>query len=169
MATDAPQSGPVTPAGQLDLKSAPMPEVETELGYSPGGLSQAEAVARLERYGPNEIGEHKTNPLLKFLSYFWGPIPWMIEIAVILSGPPPPSRPTPTTKSTRPEQNSNTPVETRRREPLRSRSGPARVDRGRCTHSFGSGVAGCFLSELHARGEAELRVDVGEVGLHGAR
>jgi hypothetical protein len=24
--------------------------------------------------------------LLKFLSYFWGPIPWMIEAAVILSG-----------------------------------------------------------------------------------
>jgi H+-transporting ATPase len=24
--------------------------------------------------------------LLKFLSYFWGPIPWMIEVAVILSG-----------------------------------------------------------------------------------
>ena len=41
MATDAPQSGSVTPAGQLDLKSAPMPEVETELGYSPDGLSSA--------------------------------------------------------------------------------------------------------------------------------
>ncbi len=26
------------------------------------------------------------HPLLKFLSYFWGPIPWMIEAAVILSG-----------------------------------------------------------------------------------
>ncbi len=38
------------------------------------------------QYGPNEIAEHKTNPLLKFLSYFWGPIPWMIEVAVILSG-----------------------------------------------------------------------------------
>ena len=40
----------------------------------------------MAKYGPNEIAEHKTNPLLKFLSYFWGPIPWMIEIAVILSG-----------------------------------------------------------------------------------
>ena len=43
-------------------------------------------MTRLAQYGPNEIAEHKTNPLLKFLSYFWGPIPWMIEIAVILSG-----------------------------------------------------------------------------------
>ena len=34
---------------------------------------------------PNEIEEKKTNELLKFLSYFWGPIPWMIEAAVILS------------------------------------------------------------------------------------
>ena len=40
----------------------------------------------MAQYGPNEIAEHKTNSLLKFLSYFWGPIPWMIEIAVILSG-----------------------------------------------------------------------------------
>ncbi len=35
--------------------------------------------------GPNELVEKKTHPFLKFLSYFWGPIPWMIEIAVILS------------------------------------------------------------------------------------
>ena len=32
----------------------------------------------------------------------------------------------------------------------------------------GLGVAGCFLDELHAGGQAELGVDVGEVGLHGA-
>ena len=31
-----------------------------------------------------------------------------------------------------------------------------------------SGVAGCLLSELHARGESQFGVDVGEVGLHGA-
>ncbi|MGA9366120.1 MAG: plasma-membrane proton-efflux P-type ATPase, partial [Steroidobacteraceae bacterium] len=48
-------------------------------------MTQAEAAKRLTQYGPNEIEEKKTNPLLKFLSYFWGPIPWMIEAAVILS------------------------------------------------------------------------------------
>ncbi len=69
-----------------DVKSLPMAEVEKQLGSSPDGLSKAEAAKRLEQYGPNEIAEHKTNPLLKFLSYFWGPIPWMIEVAVILSG-----------------------------------------------------------------------------------
>src|ERR1700739_449473 len=28
---------------------------------------------------PNEIEEKEPNPYLKFLTYFWGPIPWMIE------------------------------------------------------------------------------------------
>jgi H+-transporting ATPase len=74
------------PAAKDDLKSLPMPELEARLGSSPDGLSQAEAQKRLTQYGPNEIEEKKTNPLLKFLTYFWGPIPWMIEAAVILSG-----------------------------------------------------------------------------------
>jgi len=69
-----------------DLKSLPLLEVEKRLGSSPDGLSQAEAQKRLAQYGPNEIEEAKTNPFLKFLTYFWGPIPWMIEAAVILSG-----------------------------------------------------------------------------------
>ena len=62
-----------------------MPDLEKKLGSSPKGLSQAEAQKRLAQFGRNEIEEEKTNLLLKFLSYFWGPIPWMIEVAVILS------------------------------------------------------------------------------------
>ncbi len=86
-----PDSTPVVkpeskPDAKDDLKSLPMPEVEKKLGSSPKGLSQAEAQKRLAQYGPNEIAEKKTNVFLKFLSYFWGPIPWMIEAAVILSG-----------------------------------------------------------------------------------
>jgi H+-transporting ATPase len=68
-----------------DLKSLPLAEVEKKLGSSPDGLTQAEAEKRLKQYGPNELAEKKTNELLKFLSYFWGPIPWMIEAAVVLS------------------------------------------------------------------------------------
>ena len=77
--------GPEPDAGD-DLKSLPLPEVEKRLASSPDGLTQAEARGRLARYGPNEIEEKKENPLLKLLAYFWGPIPWMIEAAVILSG-----------------------------------------------------------------------------------
>jgi H+-transporting ATPase len=78
--------GGAKPDSKDDLKSIPMPELEKKLGSTPDGLSQAEAEKRLTQYGPNEIAEKKTNVFLKFLGYFWGPIPWMIEAAVILSG-----------------------------------------------------------------------------------
>jgi H+-transporting ATPase len=77
---------PPAPEAKEDLKTLPMPEVEKQLESSPDGLTQAEAQKRLTQYGPNELPEKKTNLFLKFLSYFWGPIPWMIEVAVILSG-----------------------------------------------------------------------------------
>jgi len=83
----APESDPGSkPNAKDDLKSLPLPELVKQLESSPDGLSQAEAQKRLTQYGPNEIEEKKTNPFLKFLTYFWGPIPWMIEGAVILSG-----------------------------------------------------------------------------------
>lgn len=68
-----------------DLKSLPMSEVEKQLGSSKDGLTHLDAKKRLTQYGPNELQEKKVNPFLKFLTYFWGPIPWMIEIAMILS------------------------------------------------------------------------------------
>ena len=74
-----------TPNPTDDLKSLAMPELQAKLGSSPDGLSGAEAQKRLTQYGPNEIEEKKDNPFLKFLTYFWGPIPWMIEAAVVLS------------------------------------------------------------------------------------
>jgi H+-transporting ATPase len=40
---------------------------------------------RIKRYGYNEIPEKRVSSLVKFLRYFWGPIPVMIEIAVVLS------------------------------------------------------------------------------------
>jgi H+-transporting ATPase len=68
-----------------DLKTLPLSDVEKDLASSPEGLTEAEAERRLLQYGTNEISEKKTNAFLKFLTYFWGPIPWMIEVAVILS------------------------------------------------------------------------------------
>lgn len=68
-----------------DLQNLPIAELQYRLSSSPEGLSEAEAKKRLSQYGLNEIVEKKSNALLKLLSYFWGPIPWMIEIAVVLS------------------------------------------------------------------------------------
>jgi H+-transporting ATPase len=68
-----------------DAKGKSPQDLFTLLASSPQGLSAAEAGDRLARYGPNALEEKKTHPLLHFLSYFWGPIPWMIEVAAVLS------------------------------------------------------------------------------------
>ncbi|MEJ2599527.1 MAG: plasma-membrane proton-efflux P-type ATPase [Anaerolineales bacterium] len=61
-------------------------EKETPLAaQAQKGLTQEEAERRLAQYGYNELAEEKSSPILKFLSYFWGPIPWMIEVAAVLS------------------------------------------------------------------------------------
>ena len=73
------------PKAKSDLQSMPMEELQAKLESSSDGLTQAEAAKRLAQYGPNEIEEKKDNPFLKFLTYLWGPIPWMIEAAVVLS------------------------------------------------------------------------------------
>jgi H+-transporting ATPase len=82
-------SHPQSIAGQedpvLDLETGPLESVKARLQISADGLAQTEAQARLAKYGYNELPEEKVNPVLKFLSYFWGPIPWMIEVAAILS------------------------------------------------------------------------------------
>jgi H+-transporting ATPase len=74
-------------ASQADGKMADLSleEVQSKLDTSMDGLSQEEAERRLQQYGPNALPEEEVNPLLQFLSYFWGPIPWMIELAAVLS------------------------------------------------------------------------------------
>jgi H+-transporting ATPase len=69
----------------LDFAKVSLEEALKKLDTSMEGLSADQARQRLEQYGPNALVEKKVNPLLKFLSYFWGPIPWMIEIAAVLS------------------------------------------------------------------------------------
>lgn len=56
-----------------------------ELGCTAEGLTSTEVSERRQRYGPNEVAERQRNPVLVFLGYFWAPIPWMIEVALVLS------------------------------------------------------------------------------------
>ena len=67
MSTDTPAAEPARhpgrPGSATDLKSAPLAEVENQLGYSSDGLSAADAAKRLQQYGPNEIAEQKTQPV----------------------------------------------------------------------------------------------------------
>jgi H+-transporting ATPase len=68
-----------------EAKKADITELLDKLSTSKDGLSSSEAKNRVQKYGPNEISEKKVNPIVKFLGYFWGPIPWMIEAAVVMS------------------------------------------------------------------------------------
>ena len=49
------------------------------------GLTSSEADLRIQKFGLNEILEKKTNPLLDFLSRYWGPMPWLLELTIVLS------------------------------------------------------------------------------------
>jgi H+-transporting ATPase len=55
------------------------------LETSLSGLSGSEAGKRLGLFGYNEIVEKKKNPVLEFLLRYWGPMPWLLELAMGLS------------------------------------------------------------------------------------
>jgi H+-transporting ATPase len=55
------------------------------LESSPDGLAESEANQRLFKFGFNEVTEKKNNPFLAFLKRYWGPMPWLLEVAIILS------------------------------------------------------------------------------------
>ncbi len=49
------------------------------------GLSSSEAKQRLLKKGENSLEESDRNLITLLLNHFWGPIPWMIEAAALLS------------------------------------------------------------------------------------
>ena len=65
----------------------PQPTLEQQLqqlNTDGEGLRGNEAAQRLQRYGPNALPEKKKSKLAMLLSYLWGPMPWMIEAAILL-------------------------------------------------------------------------------------
>ncbi len=72
---------------KTEFQDVTVREVLEKLSSDPEkGLTEEEAKQRLEKYGENSIEEEKKSPLLMLLSNFWGPIPWMLEVAVVLAG-----------------------------------------------------------------------------------
>lgn len=68
-----------------DFKGIPVAEAMKWLQTSEKGLSEAEAAERAKEYGFNEIIPKEKSALADFLSRFWGPIPWLLEVAAVLS------------------------------------------------------------------------------------
>ncbi|WP_083607619.1 plasma-membrane proton-efflux P-type ATPase [Thalassospira sp. TSL5-1] len=78
-----------SPSSSAASSSLSSPEAEATPLENPTslhqGLESSTAQRRLETDGPNVIAEQTRNVWWKLASYFWGPIPWMIEVAAILS------------------------------------------------------------------------------------
>ncbi len=48
------------------------------------GLSGEEAQALLSQYGPNVVEKPRQHPFYTLLLRFWAPVPWMLELALVL-------------------------------------------------------------------------------------
>jgi H+-transporting ATPase len=69
-----------------DYKKRTVEETLQELGTDlDKGLTAEDAKRRLGEHGFNEIPEKEDSALKRIFRRFWGPIPWMIEIAALLS------------------------------------------------------------------------------------
>jgi H+-transporting ATPase len=86
----------IAPTEKISRPKAALPEIELRdkrglpereaQAREAAGLTESEAERRLERFGENALAEHHVSALERLLRFFWGPIPWMIEIAAVLSG-----------------------------------------------------------------------------------
>jgi len=68
-----------------EYKDISIEDIYKFLDTTVDGLSNAEVKNRLEKFGKNELIEKKTNPFLEFILRYWGPMPWLLELAMGLS------------------------------------------------------------------------------------
>jgi len=68
-----------------DYKTISLQETFQFLETTPEGLSDSQIKNRLAIFGPNAITEKKNNLFLEFLLRYWGPMPWLLELAMALS------------------------------------------------------------------------------------
>jgi len=67
-----------------DFKAMDVNGALATLVTSEKGLAAADVAARVKEIGYNEVAEKKENIWLEFFSHYWGPIPWLLEIATLL-------------------------------------------------------------------------------------
>ncbi|MCL5028071.1 MAG: plasma-membrane proton-efflux P-type ATPase [Bacteroidetes bacterium] len=68
-----------------DYKKISLDETFKFLEATESGLNDAVVKDRLKIFGHNKIEEKKKNPILEFVRRFWGPMPWLLELAMALS------------------------------------------------------------------------------------
>src|SRR4030042_3381065 len=68
-----------------EYKKVSLKETLKFLETTTDGLTGSQVKNRLEIFGYNEIVEKNRNLLLEFLLRYWGPMPWLLELAMGLS------------------------------------------------------------------------------------
>ncbi|KAK8618667.1 hypothetical protein V6N13_132651 [Hibiscus sabdariffa] len=69
----------------IDLERLPLHEVFEQLRTSPEGLTTEDAEVRVQIFGPNKLEEKPENKFLKFLSFMWNPLSWVMEAAAVMA------------------------------------------------------------------------------------
>lgn len=68
-----------------EYKKMPSEDIIKYLETTVDGLSEDEADKRIKYFGYNEIEERKKKTLLNFFKRYWGPMPWLLELAIVLN------------------------------------------------------------------------------------
>jgi H+-transporting ATPase len=68
-----------------EYKNISLESAFKSLNSSGDGLNSADAGNRLDKFGYNELIEKKRNLFLEFIQRYWGPMPWLLELAMGLS------------------------------------------------------------------------------------
>jgi Mg2+-importing ATPase len=69
-----------------NLLTLPLQEIQSRVGFIPGGLSQEESEARLDKYGPNEVAKEKPmSPWRRLLVNLKNPLVLLLAILGIVS------------------------------------------------------------------------------------
>ncbi len=68
-----------------EYKKISLEETLSNLKTTAHGLKQSDTVERHKIFGYNEIVEKKQNLFVEFISRYWGPMPWLLELAMVLS------------------------------------------------------------------------------------
>lgn len=69
----------------VNLEDCPMEEVFSQLRCTKDGLTSTVAEERAKIFGLNRLEEKKESKILKFLSFMWNPLSWVMEIAAIMA------------------------------------------------------------------------------------
>jgi len=75
----------ITKRGTSEYQHMSQVDIMKKLETSSGGLTTEEANSRIKKWGLNIIEEKKKHPLLGFFKRYWGPMPWLLECAIVLT------------------------------------------------------------------------------------